>query len=134
MLVSAIHQHESAIGKNMSSHSRTSLPLHTPSHPSRLSENTSLSSLNHTANPTGLSILQTVVCMFPCYSLPSSHPLLPSAVSTNLFSMSASPLLPCKWVRQYHLSRLLFFKSLKTPGTEINSIDIGIYLDRWMSR
>ena len=29
---------------------------------------------------------------------------------------------------------MLFFKSLKTPGTEINGIDIGIYLDRWMAR
>jgi len=29
---------------------------------------------------------------------------------------------------------LLFFKSLKTTGTEINGIDIGIYLDRWMAR
>ena len=110
------------------------LTLELPSHPSRLSQNTDLSSLSHTANPTGLSILHMVVCMFPCYSLPSSHPLLPSAVSTDLFSMSASPLLPCKKVHQYHLSRLLFFKSLKTPGTEINGIDIGIYLDRWMAR
>jgi len=42
--------------------------------------------------------LQMVVYMFPCYSLHQSHSLFPtlSPVSISLFSMSASPLLPCK--------------------------------------
>ena len=34
--------------------------------------------------------------------IPSSPP---PAVSTSLVSISVSPLLPCKWVHQYHLSR-----------------------------
>ena len=38
----------------------------------------SLSSLHHTANFHLLSILHTVVCMFPCCSLDPSHPLLPA--------------------------------------------------------
>ena len=39
-----------------------------------------------------LLILHTVVYMFPCYFLHSSHPLLLSSMSTSLFSISASPL------------------------------------------
>lgn len=35
-----------------------------------------------------LSILHMVMYMFQCYSLYSSHPLLPSIMSTSLFSMS----------------------------------------------
>ena len=46
-----------------------------------------------------------ILHMFPRYFLHSSHPLLPSSMSTSLFSMPASPLLPCKYVHQYHLSR-----------------------------
>jgi len=40
-----------------------------------------------------LSVLLMVMRMFPCPSFNPSHPLLPT-VSTNLFSMSASLLLP----------------------------------------
>ena len=45
--------------------------------------------------------------MFPCDSLHASHPLLPppQAVSICLLSMSVSPLLLCKYVHQYHISR-----------------------------
>ena len=42
VLVSAIHHHESAIDIHMSPPSWTSLPLPTPSHPSRLSQSTDL--------------------------------------------------------------------------------------------
>ena len=66
----------------------TSLPLPIPSHPSRLSQSTRFSSLCHTANSHWLSILHMVMYMFQCYSLYSSHPLLPSIMSTSLFSMS----------------------------------------------
>ena len=110
----------------------------------------SLSSLHHTANFHLLSILHTVVCMFPCCSLDPSHPLLPALcppvcslclrlhmlspfshvrLTATLWTMACqaplsmrfsrqeyqsglpfpspatSPLLPCKWVHQYHLSR-----------------------------
>ena len=47
------------------------------SHPSKLSQGVVLSSLCYTENPHWLSILHTVMCMFPCYALHSSHPLLP---------------------------------------------------------
>ena len=50
VLVSAIYQHESAVGIYMSSPSRTSLPPPTPSHPSRLSQSTGLTSLCPTVN------------------------------------------------------------------------------------
>ena len=48
--VSAIHQQKSAIDIHMSLLSWSSLPPPTPSHPSRLSQSTSLSSLSHTSN------------------------------------------------------------------------------------
>ena len=35
-------------------------------------------------------------CKLPCFSFHTSHPLLPSPPSVSLFSMSVSPLLPCK--------------------------------------
>ena len=60
------------------------------SHPSRLLQSPSLSSMSHTANSHWLSIRHMAVDMFPCYSLHSSYPLLPSPlpVSISLFSMS----------------------------------------------
>ena len=48
-----------------------------PLHPSRLSQNTGLSSLFYTANSHLLSVLHMVMCMFQCYSLSSSHSVLP---------------------------------------------------------
>ena len=58
-----------------------------PSHPPKLSQSTGL----------------TVVYMFPWVSpfVPPSRPQL--LCPKNLFSMSTSPLLPCKWIHQYHL-------------------------------
>ena len=67
-------------------------PISQPSRPSRLIQSPCLSSLLHTTNSCWLSILH----MFPCYSLHTSHPLLPSPHVHNLFSMSVSPLLTCK--------------------------------------
>ena len=55
--------------------SLVNLPL--TSHPSRLSQSTSLSFLHHTANFFWLSISHMVIYKFPCYSVSSSHPLLP---------------------------------------------------------
>ena len=126
MLVSAIHHHDSATGIYMSPPSWTSLPPPCPSHPSRLSQSTRWSSLCHTANPHSLSILHMIIYVFPCscqFVPPSSSP----AVSTSLFSMSASPLLPCKYVHQYHLSRfhmhgLIFFHVQHKPVCESQSI------------
>ena len=78
VLVSALHQHESARDIHMSLPSWASFPPPTPSHPSRLSQSPGLSTLSNTANSHWLSILHTAVYMFPCYSVRSSHPLLPS--------------------------------------------------------
>ena len=61
----------------MSTPSWTSFPHPTLSHPSRLSQSTGLSSLLHTANSHGLSVLRVVMCVFPCSSLNASCPLLP---------------------------------------------------------
>ena len=78
VLASATHQHESAIGIHMSPPSWTLLlPSPIPSHPSRLSQSTGLSSLCHIENSHSLSILHMVMSMFPCYSLNLSHSLLP---------------------------------------------------------
>ena len=76
VLVSAIHQHESATGMHMTPPSGISLSLPTPSHPSGLSQSTRLSSLRHSANSHQLSILYMVVYVFQCDSLHSCHPLL----------------------------------------------------------
>ena len=70
MLVSAKRQHESALGIHESLlPSWTSLPPPTLSHPSRLSQSTSLNSLCHTANSHWLWILHMVMYMFQGYSL-----------------------------------------------------------------
>ena len=69
MLVSAKHQHESAIGRAMSPHSWTSLPPPSPSHFSRLSQSPDLSSLSHAANSPRLSISHMAVWLSPCYCL-----------------------------------------------------------------
>ena len=97
-LVSAKHQHESAIGTHMSPPSWTSLPLPSPSHPSRLLQSPALNALSHRANSHWLSILHMVIYMFPFYSLCISHPLPPAPAPCpfRLFSMSLSPLLPSK--------------------------------------
>ena len=74
-----LQQHESAIN---TLHIYP-LPLESPSKPlppshhSRSSQRTGLSSLCHTATPHYLSVLHTVMYIFQCHSLNSSHPLLP---------------------------------------------------------
>ena len=98
VLAPAIQQHESAIGIYV-----CPFPLEPPSHPpphatrSGLSQSTMLSSLHHTANSHWLSVLHTVVCMLPCCSLSVSHSPLPRQDCSLC-------LLPCEYVRQYHLS------------------------------
>ena len=84
----------------MSPPSLTSLPPLTPSHLSRLSRSTRLSSLCHTANPHFLSIFGVAiyVSMFLSLFILSS----PFPTVTSLFSMSASLLLPCNQVHQCH--------------------------------
>ena len=75
VLISAVHRLESAVGLHMSPPSGSCLPPH----PTLLGCHRApdLSSLHHTAHSHWLSILHMVMSMFPCYSLLSSHPLLP---------------------------------------------------------
>ena len=68
-------------------------PTPTPSHSSRLSQSTSLSSLSHTANSHWLSTLQRVVYMLPHCSLsvppsPSTH--LPTCVHKSVLYVCVS--------------------------------------------
>ena len=76
----------------------TPLPPPTPCHPSRLLHTPSLSSLFHTANSHWLSILHMVVYVSMPLS-PFIHlSFLSHSMSVSLFSISVSPLLPCKKV------------------------------------
>ena len=65
--------------------SSPSLSPPTQSHPSRLFQSPSLSSLSPTENACWLSILHMVVYTLPCYFLQSSHPLLPPTASIHKF-------------------------------------------------
>ena len=66
-----------------------------PSHLSRSSQSTKLSSLGYRAASHQIPVLRKVVYICQCYSLHSSHLfLLPT--STGLFSTSTSLFLPCK--------------------------------------
>ena len=105
MLVSAIHQHELAIDTYVSPPSSTSLPPPAPSYSCRLSQ-TFRFQLSASYSKFSLAIYFTYdniyvsILLFP-FVPPSSSP----TVSTRLFFMSVSPLLPCKKVHQFHLSR-----------------------------
>ena len=77
----------------------------TPSHPSKLSQSSGLSFLCYTTSSHLLSVLHMVIyvpMLLSQFIPPSPSP----AVSTNLFSTSASLPLSCKSVHQYHFSRL----------------------------
>ena len=63
-------------------------PTSTPSYPSRLSQSTCLSSWSHSANSHQLSILHTVVRVFPFYSLHSYYPLPPQLHVSTICSLS----------------------------------------------
>ena len=69
--ISAIDQHELAIGVHRSLPSWTSLLPPTLSYPFRLLQSPGLSSPSHTANSHRLSILHMVLYMLLCYSLHS---------------------------------------------------------------
>ena len=74
MLISAIHQHESAVSIHMSP------PSHLPFHPIPLGCHRApdLSSLCRMANFHWLYILHMEMYMFQCYFLNLSHPQLPA--------------------------------------------------------
>ena len=84
-------------------------PSHLPPHPTPLDcyRATVWVPWSHCTFP--LALYFTYVSLWFHASLHSSHLLLPTClpVSISLFPMSASPLLPCKEIHQYHLSRFL---------------------------
>ena len=100
-VVSVKHQQESAIGKHMSPSSWTSLPSPSPSY-SGLSQSPCLSSLSLQI-PIGY-LFYIWYCKFPCYCLQAlTLSILPSPCVHK--AVYVSPLLPCKSIHQYHLSR-----------------------------
>ena len=109
MLVSTIHQYESAIGI----HVPLPLWMSLPPHPTSLGCNSIPVWAPWVIQqiPTGYLILHMVMNIFND-ALNSFHPLLPPAVATSLFSMSASPLLDCRQVHQYLLSRFCIYTYL----------------------
>ena len=76
MKVSAIQQHELAMGIHVSTHPEC--PSHLPPHPIPLCcpRAPALSALFHASNLHWLSISHMVIYMFQCYSVKSSHPCL----------------------------------------------------------
>ena len=83
-------------------------PAHPPSHPSRSSQSTRMSSLYCTATSHQLSVLNMVMHIFQCYSLSSSHSPLPP-LRSSLCSTSAFLFLPWK---QVHSSLKILFPLL----------------------
>ena len=111
-MVFAVHHHELAIGIHVSPLSLSPLPPCLPPHPFRLSQSTDLGCLVSASNSHWLSVLHMVMCIFQCYFLKSSHPLLLQLSPKSLFFMYMSTLLPCTSDHQYHLSRFNIY-SLK---------------------
>ena len=66
MLVSARHDHESAVGIHVSPPWLTSLPPPTPLQPSRMLQSPGLSSLSHTANSHWFSVLRMEAYIVMC--------------------------------------------------------------------
>ena len=92
------------------SHKYTHFPflLNLPpiSHPFRLSQSTTLNFLSHTTNSHWLLYIRYCICFLVTLSICPILSFLPeSPVSISLFSMSASPLLPCKKIHQCNISR-----------------------------
>ena len=103
----------------------------TPSTP-RSSQSAELSFLCYTAASHQLSVLHVVLCICRCYSqcVPISFP---SCVS--LFSTSVSLFLPCKYIHQYHFSRLQADSSLPEPPRKpiYMHSDIFAFLSFWLT-
>ena len=80
VLVSAIHQSESVIGGAYVPSFLNLLPISLPISPSRWSQSTTFEL------PVAQQILHRVMYIFQCYSLHSSHPLLP-ALCPQVYSL-----------------------------------------------
>ena len=119
VLVSAIQQCESAISIHVS------LPLEHPLHPHHILPLSVVT--EHQVELTALyshfqlAIFFTYASMYVSTLLFQFVPHSPSpTVSTSLFSMSASPLLPCKQVHLYHLSRFHMYASIYGIGFSLS--------------
>ena len=104
VLMSAIHQQESAIVIHMSPASWTSLPPVTPFYLSRLSQSTSLSSLSHTANSSWLFYIWQWMCFHATLSI---HPILSILHTMHIslvcrVSVSSLQSLDCLWLKVVH--------------------------------
>ena len=100
MLYNVVLVSSSSVCIHVSSPSGASLP------PLEISQSTGLGSLCYISS-FPLTICFTRGNVYVSMLLPQFVPSAPSpAVSTNLFSMSASLFLPCKYVHQHHFSRL----------------------------
>ena len=75
-MVFAIHQSESAMGVHVSPPSWDPFPFPPHPFPPGCHRPQVLGALHHTSDLHWPSVLRTVMCMFQCYSLKSSHPLL----------------------------------------------------------
>ena len=104
LLFSVIYQQESAIDTPMSPPSWISLLSSSQSHLSILLQSPCVSSLSHMANFHWLSIVHMLLCFHVSLSIYLTLSLLPSSC-VHLFSKSVFPLLLCKQIHQYHLSR-----------------------------
>ena len=114
------------------------LPSPVPSHPSRLSQSTGLSSPCHPANFHLLSVLHMVMYAFPCWSLSSSRPHLPHWVHRPVLSVHISTALQIASLRLRHQPLLPSLLGIlkDTPGSEDNMIwtSIEICLSLWDKR
>ena len=104
VLVSAIHQHELAIGIYVSP------PSHFPFHSTHLGWQRALVWAPWVIDKLRLAIYFAYCNVHASMLLSQFVPPPPfPTVSTSLFSVSAPPLLPCKGVHQYHLSRVYIY-------------------------
>ena len=130
MLVSAVDQHESAIGMHISPPSWSPLPPPTPSHPSRLSQSPGF------GFPDLYSKLPLAICftygkVYVSMLLSQFVPPSPSpTIFTSLFSMSVSPFM--------HANLLQLCLTLcdpmdcSPPGSSVNGILQARILVGWM--
>ena len=118
LLVSTIYQHESAIGIHVSPPSWNSshlLPRPTPLGCRRAPD---LSSLCHTWNVRWLSNFHMIICMFQCYSLNLSRPLL-TPLCPQVFSLRLCPHCSLQYLLNTFLS-LQFYLSICMPRNGIS--------------
>ena len=104
-MIFAIHQHDSAMGRHMSPHPEA--PSHLPPHPIPLGHPRAqaLGDRLHASKLHWSTVLHTIIYLFHCYSLKSSHPcLLPQSPKVSSFT-SLFLLLPCIRDHHYRLSK-----------------------------